>query len=71
MASKGHYSRNKSDAIREAARRSISAYYPAKSLELRHTIHMIQELSAQIEEIEAEIKAILDKINCGYRVKST
>lgn len=62
-ASKGHYSREKADAIREAARRSISAYYPAKSLELRHTIHMIQELSAQIEEIETEIKAILDKID--------
>ena len=36
---------------------------PAKSLELKHTIKLIQELDAEIEEIEKEIKVIMDDIN--------
>ena len=35
---------------------------PAKSLELQHTIRMIQELNKEIEEIEAAIKAIIDEM---------
>lgn len=33
---------------------------PAKSLELKHTIRLIQELTAEIDEIEAAIKQIMD-----------
>lgn len=33
---------------------------PAKSLELKHTIKLIQELTAEIDEIEAAIKQIMD-----------
>lgn len=62
-ASKGHFGRDKANEIREAARRSISTYLPAKSLELRHTINLIRELSAEIDEIEAEIKKIMDAID--------
>lgn len=47
-ASKGHFGREKANAIREAARRSISSYLPAKSLELRHTIKLIRELDAEL-----------------------
>ena len=36
---------------------------PAKSLELKHTIKLIQELSSEIDEIENEIKLIMDEIN--------
>jgi transposase len=36
---------------------------PAKSLELRHTIRLIQELDSEINDIENEIKIIMDKIN--------
>lgn len=36
---------------------------PAKSLELKHTIKLIRELDTEIEEIEKEIKSIMDKIN--------
>ena len=61
--SKGRFQRATADEIREAARRSISSYFPAKSLELKHTIKLIRELSTQIDEIELQIKAILDKIN--------
>lgn len=36
---------------------------PAKSLELKCTIKFIQELDAEIDEIENEIKTIMDEIN--------
>ena len=62
-ASKGHFGREKANEIREAARRSISSYLPAKSLELRHTIKLIRELDAEIAEIETEIKKIMDSID--------
>ena len=62
-ASKGHFGRDKANEIREAARRSISSYLPAKSLELRHTIKLIRELNAEIAEIETEIKKIMDSID--------
>jgi uncharacterized metal-binding protein YceD (DUF177 family) len=38
--------------IRDAARNSIGSRMPAKSLELKHTIQLIQVLDAEIEEIE-------------------
>lgn len=36
---------------------------PAKSLELKHTIKLIRELTSEIDEIETEIKSIMDEIN--------
>ena len=59
-SSKGRYDREKAVAIRDAARRSVGSVMPTKSLELRHTIRLIQELDKEIEEVEAEIFAILD-----------
>ncbi len=59
-SSKGHYKRDTAIEIREAAKVSIGSVMPAKSLELRHTIHLIRELDAEIEEIEAAIQAIMD-----------
>lgn len=60
--SKGRYGREKAIEIRDAARSSIGSRMPAKSLELRHTIKLIQELDAEIAEIEAEIKSIMDEL---------
>lgn len=62
-ASKGRFKKVTADEIREAARRSIGAYLPAKSLELKHTIKLIGELTLEITEIEAEIKKIMDIID--------
>ena len=62
-ASKGRYDRDKAISIRDAARRSIGSVMPAKSLELKHTIKLIQELDAEIKEIENAIKSIMDEIN--------
>ena len=62
-ASKGRYCKDTAIMIRETARTSIGSNMPAKSLELKHTIKLIQELTVEIEEIENEIKIIMDKIN--------
>ena len=62
-ASKGRYSKEKAEEIRNAARSSIGSDMPAKSLELKHTIKLIKELDAEIEEIEFHIEIIMDEIN--------
>ena len=62
VSSKGHYSRDKAIEIRNAAIDSIGTPMDAKSMELRHTIHLIWILSEEIEEIEASIKAIMDEM---------
>ena len=62
-ASKGRYSKDTAILFRETARSSIGSDMPAKSLELKHTIKLIRELDAEIEEIENEIKTIMDEIN--------
>ena len=60
--SKGHYGRDMAVEIRDAARNSIGSRMPAKSLELKHTIQLIQVLDAEIEEIEKEINLIMDEV---------
>ena len=59
-ASKGRYCRDKAVQIRNAARSSIGSVMPAQSLELRHTIKLINELTDEITEIEAEIRKLVD-----------
>ena len=62
-ASKGHYTKDTAIRFREAAKNSIGSNMPAKSLELKHTIKLIRELDTEIEEIEEQIKIIMDEIN--------
>ena len=62
-ASRGRYGRDKAVEIRDAAKRSVGSAMPAKSPELKHTLKLIEELSGEIDEIEAEIKAVMDKMN--------
>ena len=61
-ASKGRYGRDKAIELRDAARRSIGSSMPAKSLELQHTIRLIREFDAEIAEVEAAIREIMDEI---------
>ncbi len=61
-ASNGRYGRDKAIQIRDAAKRSIGSVMPAKSLELRHTINLICELDAQINEIETEIRSVMKTV---------
>ena len=62
-SSHGRYGKDTAVMFREAARNSIGSNMPAKSLELKHTIKLIQELTSEIDEIEMEIKSIIDDIN--------
>ena len=62
-SSKGRYGKDTAIMFREAARVSIGSHMPAKSLELKHTVKLIRELDAEIEEIENEIKFIMDEIH--------
>lgn len=61
--SRGHYTKNDAILIREAARTSIGTSMPAKSLELKHTIKLIQEISSEIDEIEQQIELIMNTLN--------
>ena len=62
-SSRGRYGKDTAIMFRDAARSSIGSNMPAKSLELKHTIKLIQELTSEVDEIEAEIKSIMDEIN--------
>ncbi len=58
-ASKGHYGRDEAISIREAAISSVGSILPAKSMELKHTIHLIKVLTEEIDEIELAINSIM------------
>ena len=60
-ASKGRYGKDTAILFRDTARNSITSVMPAKSLELKHTIKLIQELTSEIDEIEAAIERIMDE----------
>ena len=62
-ASNGRYNRDKAIEIRDVAKKSIGSKTPAKSLELKHTIRLIRELDAEIEDIEKEINSIMDEVH--------
>lgn len=61
--SRGHFGVEKTKEIQEAAKYSIGTNMPAKSLELRHTLQMIQDMDNAMEEIESRIEELLDAIN--------
>ena len=47
--------------IRNTAQDSIGSILPAKSMELQHTIHLIQIMTEEIDEIETSIRSIMEK----------
>lgn len=63
VASQGRYDRDRATEIRNATRKLIGSAMPAKSLELKHTLRLINELDNEIAEIEQEIDAILNTMN--------
>lgn len=60
-SSKGRYGKDTAVMFRDAARSSVGSHMPAKSLELKHTIKLIRELTVEIDEIEAAIRRIMDE----------
>ena len=61
-ASKGHYGKDTAILFWETAKKSIGSHMPAKSMKPKHTIRLIREWDAEINEIEKEIKSIMDEI---------
>lgn len=61
-ASRGRFGRDKAIEIRETARNSIGGIYPAKSMELKHTIKMIRIMTEEVDEIESSIDEIMSEI---------
>ena len=62
-ASNGRFKKDMAITFKEAAKNSIGSNIPAKSLELKHTIKLIREIDSEIDEIESEIRTIMDRIN--------
>ena len=61
--SNGRYGREMAIKIRDAASVSIGSIMPAKSMELKHTIQLIEVLSEEIDEVETSIFAIMEQID--------
>ena len=62
-ASRGRYGRDKAIELRDVARSSIGSVMPSKSMELRHTIRLIEVLTDEINEIELSIRKTMDRCN--------
>ena len=62
-ASKGHYGRDMAISIREVASSSIGSIQPAKSMELKHTLHLIDVMTTEIDEIETAINSIMNELD--------
>ena len=61
--SNGKYSRDKAVEIRELARQSIGTHSTYISFELRQVIQTILFLQSQIDEIDKELKKLIDNLN--------
>ena len=66
-ASNGRYDRDKAVEIRDAARNSVGSRMPAKSLELKHTIQLIQELD-NIAVVRKDIEDFLLGQTCDLLI---
>lgn len=65
-SSKGHYGKETAITFREAARASIGSNMPAKSLELKHTIKLIQELDSEITKSKMKSKSSWTKLTLQF-----
>ena len=61
--SKGKYNREKAVEIRDLAKISIGTNSPSISFELRQVIQTILFLQSQIDEIDKELKKLIDELN--------
>jgi len=61
--SKGKYSRDKALEIRELAKKSIGTYSHSLSFELKKVIQTILFLQFQIDDIDRELKALIEELN--------
>ena len=61
-ASKGHFSKEKAVQIKKLAQNTVGNSSYALTLELKHTIKLINEYNSSIDKINKEITTIMDKI---------
>jgi len=62
-ASKGRFGKDKAMQLREAARNSVGSVSSAQSLELKHTVALVNIFSQEIEEIDSEIEVLMEELN--------
>ena len=61
--SQGRFGRNRAIEFRNAAESSVGIVFPAKSLELKHTIQLLRIVKDEIDEIERSIDEIMAVID--------
>lgn len=61
-ASKGHFSLEKANKLKELAKSSIGINNSSLSIQIKHSIKQIELLDEQINEIDLKIKEIMDEI---------
>lgn len=62
-ASRGKYTKEDAIRLRELAKHSIGTDSPALALQIRQAVSQIELFSAQLEQVETEITAIMDSID--------
>ena len=62
-ASKGHFSFDKAQKLKELAKSSIGVNNSSLSIQIKHSLKQIELLDSQIKEIDLKIKEIMDELN--------
>lgn len=62
-ASRGKYGKEKAAALREPAATSIGSANRSLAFELQQTIRLIQSVQSEIDELDKQIKLVVDELN--------
>ena len=62
-ASKGHFSLDKAQKLKELAKSSIGVNNSSLSIQIKHSLKQIELLDEQLKEIDLKIKEIMDGLN--------
>ncbi len=62
-ASKGHFSLEKAQTLKELAKKSIGVNNSSLSIQIKHSLKQIELLDSQIKDIDIKIKEIMDELN--------
>ena len=62
-ASKGHFSLEKAQTLKELAKKSIGVNNSSLSIQIKHSLKQIELLDSQIKEIDLKIQEIMDELN--------
>ena len=62
-ASKGQYGKEKAITLKETAAKSIGSYNRSLLFELQQTIRLIQSIQAEINELDKQIKIVVDELD--------